>query len=168
VGAGYAFPVSRPPPDVTDGLKHLTSFAIFAHPLPRHPGTRIFFGLASDMVTQTSIPAERTKNALRHDNQTVKVGAVWERGAFNYTLETSYSTTCLTGHTNEDLVQIRPVVVWELPKKLTFHAKGQWLFGLSMNVAHALDGTSIGASGKLRINFDFKRWLQPAKNQPSS
>jgi hypothetical protein len=167
VGAGYVVPVGHPPPEVTDGLKHLNSFVTFAHQLERHPDVRVFWGLGSDLVQQTSIPFERTKNELRDNAQNVTVGAVWAHGAFNYTLETSYSTTRLTGHTARDLYQVRPGFVWELPKKWTFHSKGQWLFGLSLNATHGPDGNSVGASGKLRINFDFKNWWRSRKKQPS-
>ncbi|MGA2444322.1 MAG: hypothetical protein ABSG50_02700 [Opitutaceae bacterium] len=167
VGAGYVFPVDHPPAEVTDGLKHLDSFVTFAHPLVKHPGVRIFWGLGSDLVKQTSIPAETTKNELRDNAQSLTVGAVWERGAFNYTLETSYTTTRLTGHTNHDVYGVRPGCVWELPKKFTFYSKGQWLFGLSLHVDRGPDGFDAGLSGKLRINFDFKRWWGAVKNHPA-
>jgi hypothetical protein len=165
VGAGYIFPVDHPPPEVTDGLKHLDSFVTFAHPLLNHPGVRVFFNLGSDLVKQTAIPAETTKNQLRDNSQNVTVGAVWTRGAFTYTLETSYSTTRLTGHIKQDVFGVRPGFVWELPKKFTFYSRGQWIFGLGLHVDHGPDGTDIGLSGKLRINFDFKRlWHSMGKS----
>jgi len=167
VGAGYITPVSRPPPEVTDGLKHLDSFITFAHQLERHPNLRVFFGLGSDLVRKTSLPYEQTKNDLRDNAQNITVGGVWARGRITYTLETSYSTTRLTGHTARDLYQVRPGFVLELPKKWTFHSKGQWLFGLSVNGTHGPDGNSFGASGKLRINFDFKNWWRAKKEPPS-
>ncbi|HUL52218.1 MAG TPA: hypothetical protein VLT83_02295 [Opitutaceae bacterium] len=167
VGAGYIMPVSNPPAEVTDGLKHLNSFVTFAHQLERHPNLRVFWGVGSDLVRQTSIPFERTKNELRDNAQNLTVGGVWAHGAVTYTLETSYSTTRLTGHTARDLYQVRPGFILELPKKWTFHSKGQWLFGLSVNAEHGPDGNSVGASGKLRINFDFKNWWRSKKPPPS-
>ena len=79
-GTSYAFPIDHPPAQVTDGLKHLSSFVTFAHPLPNHPDVRVFFSLGNDLVRQTSIPGEPSKNELCDNGQSVTAGAVWARG----------------------------------------------------------------------------------------
>ena len=162
VSAGYISPIDHPPAEVTDALRHFTTSITFAHQLENHPAIRVFFAPSSDLVTHTTLAFEPTKNQLRDNSQGLTVGAVWERGVMTYTLETGYFTTRLTGHTSQDLYQVRPGFVFVIPRKWTFHAKGQWLFGLSMTASHGPDGNHFTFSGKLRINFDFKRHKEPA------
>ncbi len=163
VGALYVLPVDHPPPDLTDGFRHLGTYITFAHPLASHRGVRVFSSLGSDVVRKTSIQGEQTKNQLADNSLSVMAGAVWDRGAFNYTFEASYATTRLIGHTQRDVFGIRPGFLWQLPKKLTFNSKGQWLGGLNLHVEHGPDGMGIGLSGKLQVGFDFKRWWRKVR-----
>ena len=57
-GAGfdYEFPTGHPPPEMTDGLRHLRPYVSFSHRLESHPDLRIFVGFRMDAVTRTSLP----------------------------------------------------------------------------------------------------------------
>lgn len=158
VGVDYQTPVGRPPPDVNDGLTHLSYYATFSHDLAGRPGWRFFWSAGADDVSTTGRPVTLQKNDLGDDAVNLSAGFVWQRGVLNYTFETSFATTRLTGTRDRDLVTIRPGVVWQVPKRYTFNSKGQWLLGLALRFNHGADGYDYGVSGKLRVSFDFKRW----------
>ncbi len=61
VGINYEFPVGRPPPELTDGLRHLRPYVSFSHRLESRPAVRIFVGFRLDSVTRVwkeCVPAE--------------------------------------------------------------------------------------------------------------
>ncbi|WP_415909336.1 hypothetical protein [Oleiharenicola sp. Vm1] len=167
VGLDWSRPLGTPPPDVTDGLKHLSPYFTMSRALPSHPGWRVFWGLGYDDVTQTDVVGRLEKNDLRADSLGFSGGVLWERGPTTYTLETIYQTTQLTSSSDRYVVGIRPGVVWTLPPKYTFHAKGKWLLGVGLRLTHGPDGNDVGLNAKLRVNFDFKRLLGRKKDPAS-
>lgn len=167
VGLDWSRPLGTPPPDVTDGLKHLSPFFTMSRPLRTHPGWRVFWGLGYDDVTQTDVIGALEKNDLRDDSLGFSGGVLWERGPTTYTLETTYQTTRLTSDSDRYVIGVRPAVVWTIPPKYTFHAKGKWLLGVGLRLTHGPDGNDVGLSAKLRVNFDFKRLLGRKKDAAS-
>lgn len=160
VGVEYSQPVGNPPPQVTDGLKHTSSFVTFAHRLDRRPNMRVFWNLTSDFVEKTRIVGEDRKNDLRDNNLGVSGGLVWDRKTLHYTFESSVQTTRITGKNHRDLFTVRPGVVWDVPRRYTFNAKGQWQIGAGLRASYGHDGTDVGLSVKMRLNFDLKRWFK--------
>ncbi len=167
VGIDWSRPLGTPPPDVTDGLKHLAPFFTMSRQLQSRPGWRVFWGFGYDDVTHTDVVGQLDKNDLRDDSIGLSGGVLWERGPTTYTLETTYHTTRFTSDSNRYVVGVRPGVVWTLPPKYTFHAKGKWLFGVALRLTHGPDGNDVGFGAKLRVNFDFKRLLG-RKKAPAS
>jgi hypothetical protein len=159
VGVDWIQPINDPPSDVTDGLRHAISYMTLSRELKSHPGWRVFFGANYDDVAPTNIVGEPDDNQLTGDNVGVTGGFVVGRGRLNYTLEASYNTTRWVDNLNQDLIALRPGIVWAIPPRYTFGGRGQWLLGASLRLAHGPDGSSIGAQAKLRFNFDFKRLL---------
>ncbi len=158
VGMDYRMPVSSPPADVSDGLRHFGYHFSFSRELTSKPGWRVFWNVGVDEVARTDRPVHLEENELGDDSMNVNGGVVWQRVNHSYTLEMSYATTRLNGTTERDLYTIRPGVIWKLPKRYTFNAKGDWFLGVSTPVAHGRDGTEFGVSAKLRISFNFKDW----------
>lgn len=160
VGVEYSQPVGNPPRQVTDGLRHTSSYVTFAHRLASDPNKRVFWNLTSDFVGTTCIVGDTRKNELRDDNVGVSAGLVWDRKTLHYTFESSFQTTRLTGSNHRDLFTVRPGVVWDVPRKYTFNAKGQWQIGAGLRASYGHDGTDFGLSVKMRLNFDLKRWFK--------
>jgi hypothetical protein len=71
-----------------------------------------------------------------------------------------------TVDSTRDLFTIRPGVVWVVPPAYTFGSRGKWLFGFALRASQGVDGTDLGASAKLRVNFDFKRLLGLKRDTP--
>ncbi len=156
-GVNFAQPVGSPPPDVTDGLRHVTPYVTFAHELEAREGMTFFVGLAQDFVSTTSVRGKRQKNDFVDDTWTVTPGFVWHRGAFHYTLELSCQSSALETTHGESVFSVRPAVSWDLPRSLTFNSKGRWVFGLGLRASHGPDGNDFGVSGKFRGEFNLKR-----------
>jgi hypothetical protein len=168
VGLDWTKPIGSPPPDVTDGLEHVSPFVSLSRPLVSRPDIRVFWGFGYDDVTRTGIVGQLDKNDLGFDSIGANVGLVWTRGDLAYTFETTYGTTSLTSDVDRYVVSFRPGIVWTLPKKYTFNAKGRWLLGVALRASHGSGGTDFGLGAKLRVNFDFKRLLGLKKDAPSS
>jgi hypothetical protein len=158
VGIDYITPVSSPPADVSDGLSHFGYHVSFSRELESWEGWRIFWAVGADDVSTTGRPIFLEKNDLGDDSVNLSGGFVWQRTGHSYTLEMSYATTRLIGTLNRDIFTIRPGIIWKLPKKYTFGAKGDWFLGVSTKVSQGSDGTDFGVSGKLRVSFNFKKW----------
>lgn len=166
VGADWVRPVGAPPPSVTDGLEHVAPYITFSRQLERWPAWRVFCGTSYDFVNRTGIVGERSKNQLTDDSMGVSGGLLWERGTVTYSLESSYATMHPTVDRTQDIVTVRPGLVWVVPTSYTFGSKGKWLFGFALSVSHGVDGTDLGVSAKLRVNFDFRRLLGLKKAEP--
>lgn len=159
VGVDWSEPVGTPPPDVTDGLRHLASFVTISHQLTEHPAWRVFAGVNHDDVAATGTAGELSKNQLTGDNVGISGGFLYERGPLTYTFEASYNTMHPLEDSGHDLITLRPGIVWVIPQKYTPGSKGKWLLGFGLRLSRGVDGYDVGASAKLRLNFDFKRLL---------
>jgi len=158
IGLDYLTPVGRPPADISDGLRHFSTFVSFSRELEQMPGWRVFWSVGIDDVATTDRPVVLNKNELGDDSGSVSGGFVWQRATHSYTLEMAYATTRLTGTRDRESVTVRPGIIWKLPKRYTFNSKGDWLLGVSTRLTYGTDGYDYGLSGKLRVSFDFKKW----------
>jgi hypothetical protein len=156
-GISLSSPLGSPPPQVTDGLRHITPFVTFAHSLEARPEFTTFVSFAYDAATRTQVKGERRKNTFVDDSWSVTPGFVWQRGAFLYTGELAIATSAGVSRNPQTVFVVRPGVAWELPKALTFHSPGRWVFGLGLRAGFGPDGTDLGVSGKFRGDFDFRR-----------
>jgi hypothetical protein len=159
-GIEYLRPLNNPPPQITDGLQHVVPFVTFARPIEGYPGARFFWSLAADLINPTHIRGEMVRNELNDDTLTFATGVVWQRFPFTYTFETSISTTQAFGDIDEELITVRPGVVWRVPQKYTFDSKAEWFLGLGLRGEHGPEGTDFGVSARVKVSFDFKRWLR--------
>lgn len=167
VGLDWSKPLGTPPVDVTDGLRHISQYATFSRQLVEHPAWRVFFGGIYEDVSPTGIPGTLNKNQLDADNVGVTTGFVYTHKMLTYSLEMSYNTEHPTEDIGKDIITVRPGVVWTVPDRFKFGAKGRWLLGLSLRMSHGNDGYDFGAGAKLRVNFDFKRLLGRKKESAS-
>ena len=155
-GADYEFPLGRPPAALTDGLRHLRSYATFSHRLAAHPLVRVFVGFRLDDITKTSLRGEFGKNAFHVSSAGITGGWVVDRGNLHYTFEASYDSTRLISSTKEDIYTIRPGVIWEIPTRRDPQVISHWMVGVALNDTYGPGGNSLGASFKLRYSRDLK------------
>jgi len=159
-GLKYSFPVGRPPPDLTDGLHHLTPYMTHAHRWRRRDGLTSFFSYGVDFVTRTDLAGTIEDGQIDADHWFVTPGVVWTRGAFVYSLEAALESTLGLESREEYQVTLRPGVKWTLPPKLTFNSRSRWVVGVSVSAGYGPDGSDFGASVRLQTNYDFKRFFR--------
>ena len=157
IDLSYSEPIGTPAAGVTDGLIHHKGTLSFARPLESRPELRVFWGLTTDIISQTDVVGRVEKNQLRDSWQRVSGGVVIDQGTFHYTFESAYATTRVWGSSDEDLYSVRPGILWHLPRKFTFNSEGQWIVGAAIPVSFGPDGTKIGINVKLKLNFKFDR-----------
>lgn len=157
VGFDFEMPVSRPPADLTDGMQHYHPYLVASHRLAAHPNIRVFWGGGLDLVRHTGRARELQKNQLDDHATVLSAGAVWDRDSLHYTLETSWASTRLIGHGQDDTLTIRPGIIWEVPWFTAHHPGRKILLGAALRTSFGPDGTDFGGGAKLRINFDPKR-----------
>ena len=66
------------------------------------------------------------------------------------------TTTRVLGKGEKDFLTIRPGVVWDLPKKLVFHAKGRWLAGFNVTAVFGPDGNTLSTGGRFRGEINLR------------
>lgn len=166
VGLRYSFPVGNPPPDLTDGLRHITPYMTLAHKWESRPAFTTFVSYGIDFVTNSDVRGTLENGAIDTNNWFITPGVVWHRGAFDYSLETVITSSVGLSSTETYRVTVRPGVKWTLPPRLTFHSRSRWVVGVSAYAGYGSSGESFGSSLRLQTDFDFKRIFK-SRPQPN-
>jgi hypothetical protein len=156
IGFDASFPTDNPPRDFTDGMKHFTPYVTFSRRLTSRPSIRVFWGMGLDLVEHTEYPGVLRTNQLDDHSANITAGFVIDRKNLHYSFEAQVATTRVIGGTDEDVLTLRPGIIWEVPKLRDRTRRSNWMVGVGGRVSFGPDGTDIGASGKLRYNFDLK------------
>jgi hypothetical protein len=158
VGLDFSTPIGDPPSEITDGLRHYSPYVTFSRRLESDPRWRIFWNVGTDLVSATDIPGQLDKNELGADSASLTAGTVFDRGPWHYTLEAELTSTRPFGGPTQDVFALRPGLLWEVPERFTGRVGGKWVVGVGLRASFGPDGTDVGGSAKVRVNFDFKRW----------
>ena len=168
INLSYGSLIGIPAPDVTDGLIHRQVTVSSARRLKDRSDLRVFWGLTTDIVSQTEVIGKMEDNKLRDSNQAISAGFVLEQGDIHYTFESGFATDRIWGSGSNDVFSVRPGIIWTLPRRYTFDSKGRWLIGAAIPVSFGQDGTDIGINVKLRMNFRFNGYHKHGSGNPSS
>lgn len=169
VGFNSSIPVSHPPIELTDGHNHFTPYIVFGRKLGWVPGLSGFIHPSVDFLSKSSTPGNFGRNQPHSNSLTLTPGLLYDHKAWHYTLEVDCTTTSLIGKGDHDFVTIRPGVVWDLPRKLVFNARGRWLAGFNVTTVFGPDGNTFSTGGRFRGEVNLTRLFrrdQPDKNQP--
>lgn len=158
VGIDFFTPVGHPPTEITDGMEHVAPYVTFSHHLENLPAVRIFWSTGVDIVTTSHVPGLRPENELGDSSNQFTGGFVWDHGRTHTTLEASYATTRLIGDIDRDVFSLRPGLVWEVPPQWVPGGRARWLIGAGLRATFGPDGTDFGASMKVRVDANLKRW----------
>ncbi|HUG11629.1 MAG TPA: hypothetical protein VMM36_11475 [Opitutaceae bacterium] len=156
IGFDAIIPLDDPPMELTDGLKHFDPYVTFSKRLQSRPNVRLFWGVGLDLVQKTSFPGVLGDNQLDDDSVHASAGFVFDRNYLHYTFETLVATTRGIGETDEDLLVLRPGIIWEVPSFRDRTRRSNWMVGFGGKVSIGPDGTDYGGSMKLRYNLDLK------------
>ena len=162
-GINVRLPVGHPPLDLTDGYNHYVPYFVVSRKSRTTAGLTWFSSTTLDVMKKSSVTGSFRKDDAHSTSITLGGGFVLDRFPYHYTLESGYQTTSLVGRDNQQFVFIKPGFAWDLPRRLTFNSRGRWLLGVSFKVIHGPDGVRIDSGGKIRGEFNLKRWFGSEK-----
>lgn len=160
IGFDTAIPVDHPPIDMTDGLCHITPNIAVQYRPPTHPRWTTFAGANVDFVSKSSVVGTAAINTPRDDSLSFTSGAIYDLGQFKWTLQGTYTTTALIGHTTQNFYSVGPSLLWYVPKKYAIITKTQWIIGVGANATWGPDGFHLGSSSRVRAEITFKQVMQ--------
>ncbi len=161
VGFNYETPLSRPPSDLSDGHRHLQPYLAAARPIV--PAWRLlgYTSLGADLLDRTALPAHFGRNQLHTNSLTFSAGAAREWPRFRASLTASVATSSLMSDESANVYALRPEIV--VPWKTKPGARAQILFTLGGRAIRGPDGTELGLSSSVRIDFLLRRDRSAAK-----
>jgi hypothetical protein len=157
LGINTSIPVSRPPIELTDGHNHVTPYIVFGRKLDRVKGLSGYVHASVDFISKSSTPGNFGRNQPHSNSLTLSPGLVYNRKAWHYTLEVDGTTTSLVGQDHRYFLTVRPGVVWDLPKKLVFNARGRWVAGFNVTAIFGPDGNTLSTGGRFRGELNLTR-----------
>ena len=160
VGFDTSIPVGHPPIDMTDGLNHFTpNFVVQYHP-PTHPRWTTFAGTSVDLLYASTVRGTIGQNLPHDDSIAFNGGAVYDMGQLKWTLQTTYTTTAVISNRPENFFDVRPSVLWFVPRRFTLNYKTQWVLGLGVHASWGPDGFYLNTNGRIRAEITFRQFLQ--------
>lgn len=163
VGFDVTRPTGSPPIELTDGLQHFEPYMTFSRRMESRPEIRLFWGAGADLVSATRFAGELQENQLGDDSAHLTAGFVWDRDRLHYTFEAMVASTRPFGESSDDLLVLRPGVIWEIPSFRNPHSRGNWMIGVGAKASFGPDGADYGVSAKLRYNLDLKHLFSRKK-----
>ena len=167
-GVNVRLPVGSPPVDMTDGYNHYTPYLVVSRKSERTKDMTWFVNGAVDLMQKSHVIGQFRKNDTHSSSLLLSTGFVLDRYPYHYTLETGAQTTSLIGKDNKQYFFVKPGFAWDLPRRLTFNSHGRWLFGVSVKVTQGPDGVRVDTGGKIRGEFNLKRWFGKDKSKPAT
>ena len=159
-GINYSFPIGNPPEELADGLHHLTPYMTLEHKWEGRPGFSTFVSYGMDFITGGRVNDVVSHGDISPNTWFITPGVVWKKGAFRYTVETTFSSTLGLDSEATYRITLRPGVRWILPPALTFHSRSHWTVGVGFHADYGSNGTDFGTSLRLQTDFDFKRFFK--------
>ena len=153
-GLDFITPLSRPPIDLSDGYRHTVPFVAVSKLLVPDCALVGYSTLGVDLLSHTELQSNFGRNQLHSDSFTISGGFSRQWKNFQTLVTASYSSTALFSNEYHEVFGLRPAVVFPLTRwqgkhtRLTATVGGWSIWGP--------DGHELGASGSVRIEFNYK------------
>ena len=150
----FITPLSRPPRDLSDGYQHTVPYVAVSKLLMPDCDLVGYSTLGIDLLNSTNLPSNFGRNQLHSNSSTVSGGLSRDWKKFQTLLTASYSTTALLSNETHQVFGLRPAIVFPLTRwqgrhtRLTATLGGWSIWGP--------DGHELGASGSVRVEFNYK------------
>ncbi len=158
-GVDFVTAVSRPPPGITDGLRHWVPYVSNSFELMPTKGVLGFATLSADFISRTSLQPDFRTNQLRQDSLMVTVGAARDFARFRVIVAASVADTTLLSSTSEQTVALRPSVVIPVLKRKDNSARAQLTFG--GRAVWGPDGWDFGVNTSVRVDLRYNAGRKP-------
>lgn len=154
-GVEFTTPLSRPPRDITDGLRHTTPFVTLTRTIAPQWGLVGFGTLSLDLIDRTSIPPNYRENQLRENSAMLMLGVAREWRRLHLIFRIFNANTAPMGGEGDNVFGIRPSIGVPLLRRAdgsprataTFEGRAIW----------GPDGFETGVSTRVRVDLRYRR-----------
>jgi len=153
-GIDLVTPLSRPPDDITDGIRHVVPYVSFSRPIDPDEQLIAFGSLAADYVARTELPPNYRENELHSDSLLLTVGVAREWKRFRLILATSVGDTTLLSGESKQVYAFRPSLVIPVLRRPDSSARATITFG--GRIVRGPDGTDLGVNTSVRIDLKYR------------
>jgi hypothetical protein len=154
VGLDFTTPLSRPPYEITDGIRHTLPSVTYTRTVSSKYGLIGFATLGFDLLDHTSLPVNYSENQLRSNSTILTLGVAREWRRMHVVLRVFDANTVLLSNESENVFGVRPSIGVPFLRRsdgtpratVTFEGRAIW----------GPDGFDTGVNTRIRLDLDYK------------
>lgn len=155
VGLDWTTPLSRPPYEITDGLRHTMPYVTYTRTLSPDLGLVGFATLGFDFIDHTSLPVNYAENQLRDNSTILTIGVARQWRRMNIILRAFDGNTAVLGRGSQNVFGLRPSIGIPFLRRpngspratVTFEGRTIW----------GPDGFETGVNTSVRLDLEYRR-----------
>ena len=154
VGADFVTPLSRPPYEIIDGLRHFLPSVTYTRTLSPELGLVGFATIGLDLLDHTALPVNYSENQLQANSVIVTLGVARQWRKMNLILRVFDGNTVLLSNRTQNVVGLRPSVGIPFMRRpngrpratATFEGRAVW----------GPDGFETGVNTSVRLDLEYR------------
>jgi hypothetical protein len=162
-GVDFSTPLSHPPREITDGLRHTVPYVTYTRKIPQARGLVAFATFAADLLDYTSITPNYSENELRANSLVLTLGVAREWRRMHVILRVFDGNTAPLSNISQNVFGFRPSVGVPFLRRpdgtprfiATFAGRAVW----------GPDGFETGVNTSVRFDLRYKS-SKPARTTP--
>jgi hypothetical protein len=162
-GLDFTTPLSRPPSDITDGVRHIRPYVSGTRILMRRWRLIGFSTFGADLIAHTHLAPSFTENELHSDSLGLILGVAREWSRVRVILTTSVADTTLLSDDSQQVYSFRPSLVFPILRRPDTSARATITFG--GRAVWGPDGADYGVTTTVRIDL---KYLKDENAHPSA
>ena len=155
VGLDWTTPLSRPPYEITDGLRHTMPFVTYTRTISSKHGLVGFTTLGFDFQDHTSLPVNYAENQLHANSTILTVGVARQWRRMHVIMRVFDANTVLLSNHSENVIGLRPSLGIPFLRRpngapratATFEGRAIW----------GPDGFESGVNTSIRLDLEYRR-----------
>lgn len=155
VGLDFTTPLSRPPYEITDGLRHTLPSVTYTRTISTKHGLVGFATLGLDLLDHTPLPVNFAENQLHANSVIVTLGVARQWRRMHVILRVFDGNTALLSNRSQNVVGLRPSIGIPFLRRndgtpratATFEGRAIW----------GPDGFESGVSTRIRLDLNYRR-----------
>lgn len=154
IGLDFVTPLSRPPYEITDGLRHTLPSVTYTRTLSPEYGLVGFATLGLDLLDHTALPVNFSENQLQSNSVIVTLGVARQWRRMNLILRVFDGNTVLLSNRTQNVVGLRPSIGIPFLRRpdgspratATFEGRAIW----------GPDGFQTGINTSVRLDLEYR------------
>ncbi|HTO02528.1 MAG TPA: hypothetical protein VL069_02450 [Opitutus sp.] len=155
VGLDFTTPLSRPPYEITDGLRHTLPSVTYTRTISTKHGLVGFATLGLDLLDHTALPVNFSENQLQANSMILTLGVARQWRRMHVILRVFDGNTVLLSNRTQNVVGIRPSIGIPFLRRndgtaratATFEGRAIW----------GPDGFETGVNTRIRLDLNYRR-----------